>query len=163
MDAFIAGADDLAQIAADRRRDYKQAEWFLLHYETEAAAYNDRKAEYMTRPNDENEGRHGAVGKPTENRALQSVAFDEKSAALSWLRAVDIAVRGLCDSKKILIHLRREAMKQPRGVGRPSWVVWVTMKYGGLVGRQVAEVTVRRWIQDIIWRIVDIHLRLEKK
>lgn len=163
MDAIIAGADELGQIAADRRRDYKSAEWYLLHYEQEAQAFNDRKAEYMTRPSDENAGRHGTVGKPTESRALQSVAFDEKSAALSWLRAVDIAIRGLCDSKKILIHLRREAMKQPRGVGRPSWVVWVTMQYGELVGRTVAEVTIKRWVQDIIWRIVDIHLRLEKK
>ena len=163
MDETItAPADELAQIAADRRRDYKSAEWYLLHYEQEAFAFSERKAEYMTRPKDDNAGRHGAVGKPTESRALQSVAFDEKSAALSWLRAVDIAVRGLCDSKRLLIRLRRDAMKQPRGVGRPSWVVWVTMKYAELVGRPVAEVTVRRWVQEIVWRIVDIHLRLKK-
>lgn len=163
MDAIIANADELDQIAAERRRDYKQAEYFLLHYDAEAAAYNERKAEYLARPKDENAARRGTVGKPTESLALQSVTFDEKSEVFQWLKAVEYAIRGLCDSKRILIRLRRDAMKQPRGVGRPSWVVWVTMKYGGLVGRQVAEVTVRRWIQDIIWRIVDIHLRLEKK
>ena len=162
MDAFIAGADDLAQIAADRRRDYKQAEWYLLHYEQEAATYCDNKAEALSRPADENGGRRGSVGKPTESRALASVAYDEQSDSYLWLRATDIAIRGLCDSKRILIRLRRDAMKQPRGVGRPSWVVWVTMQYVNLVGHAVAEVTIKRWVQDIIWRIVDIHLRLEK-
>ena len=164
MDETItAPADELAQIAADRRRDYKTAEWYLLHYEQEAVTYCDHKAEFLTIPADENGGRRGGVGKPTEARALASVTYDEQSDVFSWLRATDIAIRGLCDSKRILIRLRRDAMKQPRGVGRPSWVVWVTMRYGEWVGRHVAEVTVKRWVQEIVWRIVDIHLRIAKK
>lgn len=155
--------DEGTAILAARRADYRQAEWYLLHYEQEWRAYHERKAEVLSKPADENSGRRGTVSHPTETKALQSVRYDEQSDNYAWLKAVEIVLRGLCDSKRFFVKLRRDALLANNGrrVGRRAWVVYVQMRYGDAVGRHIGERTIKQWNSAILWRIVDVHLRLK--
>ncbi len=155
----------MAPILAARRADYQRAERYLLYYDRERKSYLERKAEFLSaRPVDENASRRGAVSHPTESAAIQSVRFDEASEEYQWLRAVDIVIRGLCDSKRFLIRLRRDALRANGGkhTGRKAWVAYVQVRYSEMVGRAVGERTIRHWNAELIWRIVDVHLRLMK-
>lgn len=155
--------DEGTAILLARRADYRQAEHYLLHYEQEMRAYREAKEEALSRPADENAGRHGAVSHPTEAKALQSVKYDEASEVYPWLRAVEIALRGLCDSKRFFVTLRRDAVRanNKKHPGRRAWVVYVQMRYGDAVGRHIGERTIKQWNSAILWRIVDVHLRLK--
>ncbi|MBQ7516003.1 MAG: hypothetical protein IJS96_06940 [Schwartzia sp.] len=156
--------DEGTAILLARRADYRQAEHYLLHYEQEMRAYREAKEEALSRPAGENIGRHGTVPHPTESAALQSVRFDETSDVYHWLRAVEITLRGLCDSKRFFVTLRRDAARANSGQtgrGRRGWVAFVQMRYGDSVGRYIGERTIKRWNAAILWRIVDIHLRLK--
>ncbi len=159
-------ADLMSKILAERRADYRRAEWFMLHYDDEFKRYKEDKAEFMSRPADENASRRGAVSHPTESAAIMSVQYDAACDEYQWLRAVDIVMRGLCDSKRIFINLRRAAMRVnggKRGRGRQAWVVYVQTHYSEMVGRAVSDKTVKRWNSLVIRRIVDVHLRLKHK
>ncbi len=156
------------EITAARRQDYHIAETFLLRYEVERRKYNEEKAQYMS-PGavDVNVGRRGSISRPTETTALQGVKFDaDHEWTCHWLQAVEIVESNLTKGKRYLVQLRREAYRRAArrgGRGRRGWVGYVQSRYISQSGRDVSEVTVRRWVSDIIWRVVDAHLRIVAK
>lgn len=156
---------NMDELQAERRRDYRTAEWYLLRFDDERKKYEAEKAEWMSRPADDNARRHGSIGSPTEHEAILSMQFDASSAAAGWLKAVDIVIRGLCDDKRLLVTLRRGALEANggRSPGRRAWVIYVQVRFERAVGRSISERTVRRWNADVIWRVVDAHLRLQQR
>lgn len=172
---MVADIGEGQQLFSDMKQDRKDAEYYLLHYVQELKAYEAAKkeAEEAHAPKGDNiGGKSNLPGKPTEVKALASITFDENYPAYLWLKAVEYVQRGLGERKNIFIDVRREAEKagQPKGRGRRGWVVYTQMHYIKAIqerflceGVYVSEVTVKRWWQEIISRVIEIYLRLTKK
>ena len=163
----LTSEGEAARIAQEIERDRKRAEWFVLHWEDERAAYERAREEYLAKGS-----RSRITGKdPTSRAALRAVAFDRRSEAHRWLRAVEIMEQELTEERRLFLVLRRRAERR-RGNGfsrgRHGWVVRVQqaflteMERRGEPDRYLGERTAKAWWRSIVCRTTEIWGRLEK-
>ena len=145
-----------------------EAEFYLLNFREESQKYELQKTEFLAAPGpiDENVGggRSSLPGAPTEKQALRSVGYDEKQETYYWLKAVEIAVRGLSDKKRLFLEVRRKVGNEHR------WVAITQMRYLEALEHKclipdpwISDETIRRWWYSIVRRTVEIYFALKVK
>jgi hypothetical protein len=154
--------------------DRKQAEHFILNYDSELADYEREKLEYLEGGKDPVAGGKGNLpGKPVESQAVKSADYDMENNRYWWLRAVETAMRTFGERKHIFIAVRREAERQGNyregQPGRRAWVVYTQRRYAEEIQKRfinahgwMGERTIRAWWAQILDCIVEIHLRIAK-
>ena len=163
----LTSGREAARIAQEIERDRKRAEWFLLHAQEERAAYERAREEYLAKGS-----RSRTAGSdPTSRAALRGLAFDRRSGACRWLRAVEVMEQELTEERRLFLVLRRRAqLRRGNGFarGRHGWVVWVQQEFlaemerRGVAGRYLGERTVEAWWRGMVFRTAEIWIRLEK-
>ena len=163
----LASEGEAARIAQEIERDRKRAEWFVLRYREERESYERAREAYMAK----GAGGRMAGEDPTSRAALRGIAFDRRSEANRWLRAVEIMEQELTEERRLFLLLRRRAEgRRGNGFsrGRHGWVVRVQqaflteMERRGRPGRYLGERTVKAWWRGMIYRTAEIWGRLEK-
>lgn len=153
----------LEALAVDRA----WAEHVLLHYDELLKDYEKRKAVALIVMQSNVSGGHGSLpGKPTENTAIRSADYDERSNDYQWLRAVRIVEESLSERKKIFLEVRRRAEKQAQKVnGKVSWVSWTYTEYENIMVKRYKKVsnrserTMRAWWQELVEEVRLVYLK----
>lgn len=161
---------DEQALVSDMSRDRKLAEIYVLRYELLKRNYEASKKSVLERgPKTMGAETKGNLpGRPVETAVVKKLGYDEEHPEYSWLRAVDIALRSFGERRRIFISVRREAeVKAGGGRGRHGWVVYVQRRYSEKIqARFLSEVgwygerTLKAWWQQILDRVVEIHLRI---
>lgn len=168
---------DYAKLAQGMYDDRKEAEHYILDYESEWFEYEMRKYDDLFgSPRDDEKvgGKSNLPGKPTETMAIRSAQYDEDSPVYWWLKAVETAMRTFGERKHIFISVRREAERQGNyregQPGRRAWVVYTQRRYAEEIQKRfinahgwMGERTVKAWWSQILDTVVEIHLRIAKK
>ena len=141
----------------ERREDRRRAAHYILNYRQELEAYEAGRAQYLSRPADENGGRRGGIARPTENAALQGIEYDLRRDAYFWLRAVESVLCALPARRRLFVELRREAARARPGKvrGRRAWIGYIQSR----VPFFLSEPTAKRWWSDLLDAVVDRQLR----
>ncbi|WP_182185543.1 hypothetical protein [Pectinatus frisingensis] len=170
---MLITTDEAQKIAECFNEDRKTAERYLLHFKKIEADYEEQKEAYVNyKENDDNVGGgRSGVGNPTEQKALKNIEYDNLSQSARWLKAVTICRAGLGERKNIFITCRIEAETRAfrnGDRGRKAWIIYTQQRYNQeiekrfLSNESIAEITVRRWWQSIIDRVVYIANKIYK-
>ncbi|WP_196598599.1 hypothetical protein [Pectinatus frisingensis] len=170
---MLITTDEAQKIAECFNEDRKTAERYLLHFKEIEADYEEQKEAYVNyKENDDNVGGgRSGVGNPTEQKALKNIEYDNLSQSARWLKAVTICRAGLGERKNIFITCRIEAETRAfrnGDRGRKAWIIYTQQRYNQeiekrfLSNESIAEITVRRWWQSIIDRVVYIANKIYK-
>lgn len=141
----------------ERREDRRRAAHYVLNYRQEREAYEAGRAQYLSRPADENGGRRGGIARPTENAALQGIEYDLRRDAYFWLRAVESVLCALPARRRLFVELRREAARARQGKvrGRRAWIVYLQSR----LPFYLSEPAAKRWWSEILDAVVYRQLR----
>ncbi|WP_196603077.1 hypothetical protein [Pectinatus frisingensis] len=170
---MLITTDEAQKIAECFNEDRKTAERYLLHFKEIETDYEEQKEAYVNyKENDDNVGGgRSGVGNPTEQKALKNIEYDNLSQSARWLKAVTICRAGLGERKNIFITCRIEAETRAfrnGDRGRKAWIIYTQQRYNQeiekrfLSNESIAEITVRRWWQSIIYRVVYIANKIYK-
>lgn len=129
-----------------------------------------RKAGALAKRRNDSGGGGGSMpGAPTEQAAVASISYDERHDEYYWLKAVEVVQRVIGERKSIFLACRREADRRNSHVrGQRPWVAMTQMLFVQAIERRffdsgswISEKTIRRYWQELIAKVVDIHLRLK--
>lgn len=146
--------------AGMQRAHRKLANYYLLRYAAELKEYRRRKKAFLDSPGD-TAGKAGGSqqARPTEQRAVRSVAYDEQQDAYYWLRAVEISCRRLSKRMRLFLEARRQA------ADCRNWVFCTQQHYAAELEKQgltagLSEATVRHGWYRLVGNVAEVYLLL---
>lgn len=167
---------DEKEIMERMKEDRRKAEEYILWYEKHLKEYRTRKEEYLTKnPGMKVGSAKGSGGSQVEAAAIQSAEYDRRNREYTWLRAVDIVLRSISEHKRLLVKVRREAEKKNQHPGRhipgrKGWIIFVQRRYSEELNKikpnaenWFGETTIKTWWKSILDKVVEVHLRIEKR
>lgn len=147
-------------VAGIQRAHRRLANHYLLRYAAELEEYRRRKKAFLDSPGD-TAGKAGdnQQARPTEQRAVRSVAYDEQQEAYYWLRAVEISCRRLSKRRRLLLEARRQA------ADCRNWVLYTQQHYAAELEKQgltagLSEASVRHGWYRLVEKVVEVYLLL---
>lgn len=147
-------------VAGIQRACRKLADYYLLYYADEREEYRRRKKAFLDSPGDTGMKAGGSQqARPTEQRAVRSVAYDEQQEAYYWLRAVEISCRRLSKRSRLLLKARRQAAYCR------NWVLHTQQYYAAELEKQgltagLSDATVRHGWYRLVGKVAEVYLLL---
>lgn len=146
---------------ANVQRGYRRlANHYLLRYAAELDEYQRRKKTFLDSPRDTaGKAGGGEQARPTEQRAVRSLSYDEQQEAYYWLRAVEISCRRLSKRMRLFLEARRKA------AGCRNWVLYTQQHYAAELEKQgltagLSEATVRHGWYRLVGKVAEVYLLL---
>lgn len=147
-------------VGSMRRANRRLANHYLLNFSAELKNYQRQKKAFLDSPGDAGGKAGGSQQpRPTEQRAVRSVAYDEQQEAYYWLKAVEISCRRLSKRRLLLLEACRQA------AGCRNWVLYVQQHYAAEVEKLgmkagLSEASVRHGWYRLVSEVVETYLLL---
>ena len=147
-------------VAGIQRAHRRLANHYLLRYAAELKEYQRQKKAFLDNPGDTGAKAGGSQqARPTEQRAVRSVSYDEQQEAYYWLRAVEISCRHLSKRSRLFLEARRQA------ADCRNWVLYTQQHYAAELEKQgltagLSEATVRHGWYRLVGKVAEVYLLL---